>query len=135
MPTFTCTIDIAAPPERVWSVLGDLASVDRWIPGVKAVEVDGLTRRCTFEDGHVQDEQISDYSPTRHSYRYRIDGAPLPVTDNEGTFVVQPAPGGSRVVWDSSFEPLDPAAADQIAAMWQPFLPMVLDNLKQVVEA
>jgi hypothetical protein len=61
------------------------AAVDRWIPGITKVELDGLTRRCTFADGHTQREEISDYSPATRSYRYTIDGG-LPVTDNRGRF-------------------------------------------------
>ena len=63
-----------------------------------------------------------------------LDGAPLPVRDNTGRFAVETADGGARVVWESSFVPLDPAGADEIARMWEPFLPQVLDNLKAVVE-
>jgi hypothetical protein len=115
-------------------VLGDLASVAQWIPGVTAVSVDGMSRICTFDDAHTQSEQISDYSPSAHSCRYRIDGAPLPVTDNIGSFAVQQGNGSTRVVWESSFQPLDPQMADELARMWQPYLPMVLGNLRNLVE-
>ena len=63
MPSFRHTIDIAATPEQVWRVLGDLTSVDRWIPGVTTVARTDTGRVCTFDDGHVQDEQILDYPP------------------------------------------------------------------------
>ncbi len=135
MPTFRHTIDIDATADQVWAVLGDIASVDRWIPGVTSVTVDGMTRLCTFEDGHTQDEEILDYQPHSRCYRYRIEGAPLPVTDNTGSFSVEDIKGGAQVVWESSFEPLDPTMGTQLAEMWEPYLPMTLANLKQVVEA
>ena len=134
MPSFRHTIDIAADPEQVWHVLGDLTSVDRWIPGVTAVTRTDTGRVCTFDDGHVQDEQILDYSPQTHSYRYVIDGAPLPVRDNTGTFTVEDAGGQARVIWESSFVAHDPAMAAKLAEMWEPYLPMVLANLKKLVE-
>jgi mxaD protein len=134
MPSFLHTIDIDATPDQVWAVLGDIASVDRWIPGVASVTVDGTTRVCTFEDGHTQDERILDYSPHTRSYRYHIEGAPLPVTDNTGSFSIEENGSRSRVVWESSFEPLDPAMAIQLAEMWEPYLPMTLDNLRRLVE-
>jgi carbon monoxide dehydrogenase subunit G len=134
VPTFSECIDISATPDQVWAVLGDLSTVGKWIPGVTAVSIDGMQRVCTFTDGHVQREQISDYSPTARSYHYRIEGAPLPVTDNVGSFTVQHEDGTTRVVWESSFRPLDPAMAEQLAEMWQPYLPMVLGNLKKLVE-
>ena len=83
MPSFRHSIDIDATADQVWAVLGDIASVDRWIPGVTSVTVDGMTRICAFEDGHTQDEQILDYSPQQRSYRYVIEGAPLPVTAHQ----------------------------------------------------
>jgi prepilin-type processing-associated H-X9-DG protein len=134
MPSFRHTIDIAATPEQVWQVLGDVTSVDRWIPGVTAVSRTDTGRVCTFADGHVQDERILDYSPQTRSYRYVIDGAPLPARDNTGGFAVEDADGHTRVVWESSFVAIDPAMADQLAEMWEPFLPIVLSNLKRLVE-
>jgi carbon monoxide dehydrogenase subunit G len=134
MPSFRHTVDIAATPDEVWAVLGDLTSVDRWIPGVTSVVRTDTGRMCTFTDGHVQTEQILDYSPPTRSYRYAIDGAPLPVRDNTGRFAVEDIDGGARVVWNSSFAPLDPATGDDLTRMWEPFLPLALDNLKNLVE-
>ncbi len=134
MPSFRHTIDIAATPEQVWQVLGDLTSVSRWVPGVTAVTRTDAGRVCTFDDGHVQDEQILDYSPQTRSYRYVIEGAPLPVRDNTGTFRVEDAGGHARVVWESSFVALDPSASTRLAQMWEPYLPVVLANLKKLVE-
>jgi carbon monoxide dehydrogenase subunit G len=133
MPSFHETVEIEASPEATWSVLGDLAGVDRWIPGIASVEIDGASRVCTFEDGRVQHEQISDYSPERRSYRYTIDGG-LPARDNGGRFAVEARPGGSRVIWESSFEPLEPASETQLTEMWQAAIPVVLGNLKRLVE-
>ena len=134
MPTFSESLEINAGPGEVWAVLGDLASVAQWVPGVTGVSVDGMSRVCTFDDGHTQNEQIFDYSPSTRSYRYRIEGVPLPVTDNVGSFAVQQANGSTRVVWESSFQPLDTATADELARIWQPYLPMVLGRLKNLIE-
>jgi len=134
MPTFSESIDINATADEVWAVLGNLTSVGQWIPGITTVDVNGMHRVCTFEDGHTQEEQILDYSPITRSYGYRIDGAPLPVTNNVGSFAVQEADGSTRVMWESSFEPLHPNTAEQLAQMWRPYLPMVLKNLKNLIE-
>jgi hypothetical protein len=135
MPAFRHTIDIAATPDQVWQVLGDVTSVDRWIPGVTTVTRTETGRVCTFDDGHRQDERILDYSAATRSYRYVIDGAPLPVRDNTGSFAVEDVDGTARVVWESSFAALDPAMEPELARMWEPYLPMVLANLKKVVES
>jgi carbon monoxide dehydrogenase subunit G len=133
MPTFTETIEVAADPDTVWQVLGDLGAVDRWIPGITKVELDGMTRVCTFADGHTQHEQILDYSPTARSYRYTIDGG-LPVADNRGRFTVEPAGNGARIVWESSFTALDPATEAEVSRLWAGMLPTVLENLKSLIE-
>jgi carbon monoxide dehydrogenase subunit G len=133
MPTFTETIDVAADPDTAWRVLGDLGAVDRWIPGITKVELDGMTRVCTFADGHTQHEAILDYSPATRSYRYTIDGG-LPVADNRGRFTVEPAGSGVRIVWESSFTALDPAAEAELSRLWAGMLPTVLGNLKSLIE-
>jgi mxaD protein len=134
MPSFTHSIEVAANPHDTWRVLGDLAGVDRWIPGVTNVELEGMTRRCVFADGHTQEERILDYSPAARSYRYIIEGG-LPVSANQGRFAVEPAAPGARIVWESSFEPLDPATEPELSRMWRGMLPVVLGNLKTLIEA
>lgn len=134
MPEFRETIDIDASPEEAWSVIGDLRSVERWVPRLERVEVNGLTRVCTMADGTVQHELISDYSEADRSYRYAIEGG-LPVRDNRGSFRVEERPGGgSRIVWESSFEPATAAAGDEIVEMWRGALPGLMQNLKAVIE-
>jgi len=57
------------------------------------------------------------------------------VRDNTGSFTVEQADGHARVVGESSFAALDPAMSAQLAGMWEPYLPLVLANLKNVVES
>jgi hypothetical protein len=134
MPSFTYAIDVAATPEQVWAVLGDLTSVDRWVPGVQSVTRTDTGRVCVRDDGQVLDEQILDYSSTTRSFRYVIEGAALPVRDNAGSFAVHHLDGRTRVVWESTFVPLEPDQEAEVAQMWAPFLPLVLGNLKNLVE-
>jgi carbon monoxide dehydrogenase subunit G len=133
MSTFTGTILVAADPDAAWRVLGDLAAVDRWIPGITKVELDGMAGVCTFADGHTQHEAILDYSPAARSYRYTVDGG-LPVADNRGRFLVEPAGNGARIVWESSFNALDPATEAEVSRRWAGMLPAVPGNLKTLIE-
>lgn len=133
MPSFTHAIQVDVDPDTAWQVLGDLTTVDRWIPGITKVELDGMTRVCTFADGHTQHEEILDYSPDDRSYRYAIDGG-LPVADNRGRFVVEPTGSGARVIWESSFRPLQPNAEDELSRQWATMLATVLANLKALIE-
>jgi Polyketide cyclase / dehydrase and lipid transport len=109
MPSFTETIEVAADPNTAWQVLGDLATVDRWVPGITKVELDGTTRVCTFADGHTQREAILDYSPAARSYRYTIDGGlPSPTTaaaSRSSLPATAPGSSGSRASWSSTRPP------------------------------
>jgi hypothetical protein len=51
---------------------------------------------CRFDDGRLQREEISDYSPERRSYRCVIEGG-LPVRDNRGSFAVDAGDGDALV--------------------------------------
>jgi carbon monoxide dehydrogenase subunit G len=39
MPSFTHAIQVDVDPDNAWQVLGDLTTVDRWIPGITKVEL------------------------------------------------------------------------------------------------
>lgn len=121
-------IEIDATPQQVWDVLGDLAATSEWLPGVVKAEVDGSTRVCTMADGSEIKEEISDYEPERHSFRYRHLQVPMPVQDSGGVFLVLPDP--TRVVLESSFTPLDPTVGQMIEGAFQ----QALESLKRRVE-
>ena len=108
MPTFEKTLQVSAPAERAWEVIGDLTLMGE-LAGASEVKVEEMTRVCTFPDGAVQHERISDYSPDQHSYRYAIEDGPLPVRNNQGKFAVKPAGDDSEIVWKAEFEPIDPS--------------------------
>ncbi|MGH3130637.1 MAG: SRPBCC family protein [Gaiellaceae bacterium] len=128
------TIEIDASPERVWDVLGDLAATAEWLPGTVSARMDGSRRICTTLDGFDIEEEISDYAPDRHSYRFRHVELPLPVQNSNGVFRVEPRDGGSLVVLENRFEALDPAQEDEVAAMFGGALEQAVKALKRWVE-
>jgi hypothetical protein len=71
--------------------------------------------------------------PATRSYHYTIDGG-LPVADNQGRFAVQPTPHGATMMWESSFRALDPAAEAKSAGCRRGMLPVMLGNLKTLIE-
>lgn len=111
MPTTRNAVRIQAPLDTVWKVVGDLESVTRWVPGVTTCRLDGSTRICN--EGAIQ-EEISEYSAERRSYRFRHLRIPLPVRSSEGSFTVA-ADGGTVVVLEWSFEAADPAQEAELA--------------------
>lgn len=133
MPAFRHTLQLESTPEVAWSILGDLASINRWIPGITNVQLEGHTRICTFENGAVQHEQITGYSDTSRSFRYEIEGSPLPVKHNRGHFAVEALGAGSQVVWEASFEMLDPEQETPISQMWDGAMRGALESLGQLI--
>jgi carbon monoxide dehydrogenase subunit G len=135
MPQFHTTVTVSASPEKAWAALGNLAAVDQWIPGITEVKVEGQSVRvCTLANGAVQHETISDYSPETRSYRYHIEGSPLPVTNNRGRFAVEADSGETVIVCDSAFDVLDPAHEAQVSALWGGAIQGALESLKKLIE-
>ena len=54
--------------------------------------------------------------------------------DNQGRFAVEPTPRGATIVWESSFRALDPAAEAEVSRLWAGMVPVVLGNLKTLIE-
>lgn len=135
------TLETSAPPEALWSIVGNLAGAAAWIPGIASVSVEPLdasgrqaTRMCTFADGSVQHERIDDYSPAERSYRYDIKGGPMPLVFNQGRLTVRATPGGAQLVWDAEIEPADASMAAQLVPMLDGAYKQVLEGLRKLVE-
>ncbi len=106
------TIEIAAPPEKVWAVVGDFADAS-WRPEIERVEAQGgnvpetATRRLYYRRGGFLDERLVQYDGPAMSLRYiieRADIAVLPVGNLSATLTVRGiADGASRVEWKSRF--------------------------------
>ena len=106
------TIEIAAPPAKVWAVVGDFQDMG-WLPGVVKTEGEGgvtpeiAKRRLFLAGGGVIDERLVQYDAAAMSLRYiieHVDFAVLPVGNLSATLKVSPAPsGGSVVEWKSRF--------------------------------
>ena len=127
-------IKINASPDRVWAVLGDLAGVNVWVPGVTGAKLYGLNRVCTTADGHEIREEISGYSADERIYSYKHLQQPLPVNNSRGTLKVEADGPVSVVVWAAEFEVPDPAQEIEMVAMINGYYQQTLESLKQVVE-
>lgn len=129
------TISIAASPEAVWEVLGDLAATREWLAGTVAARIEGSIRICETADGGEVREEISEYSPERRAYRYRHVQVPLPVRSSTGSFAVEPAAGdGAVVMLEAELEALDPAMEPEIERMFGTALEEALESLRRRVE-
>ncbi len=140
---------IAAPPEKVWEVVGNFQDMS-WHPAVVKTEGEGgnapgATRVLTLGNGGQFFETLEKYDASAHSLFYRIDKVDVkvfPVTTYSSWLSVSPnADGGSKVTWKGAFyrgypnnepppELNDEAAVAAVTGVYQ----AGLDNLKTLVE-
>ena len=147
----TETIEINAPPAKVWATIADFHDMS-WLPGVTKTtgaggnEPDAATRQLTLDNGATIDESLYKYDAGTMSYSYRIDKVDVkafPVNNYSATITVLPAEGGkSTVEWRGAFyrgypnndpppELNDEAAVKAVTAIYK----KGLDGLKKKAEA
>jgi mxaD protein len=134
MPTVTNTIDIKASPDAIWAVLADMPATQHWLPGVVSAHMRGDVRVCRMADGQEVHEKISDVSADTRSYRFDHLRVALPVRQSGGTFAVTPGRDRATVTLTTTFEPLDPAGADQLVDMIHGAFGQSLESLRRYVE-
>ena len=104
---------IDAPIERVWAVLRDFNSHDRWhsavadshIEGGERSDQVGCVRNFRLKDGHQIREQLLTLSDREHRSTYCIVEASLPLQRYVATVTLKPVTDGNRTfwLWESSF--------------------------------
>lgn len=127
MRTETAAIDIAAPPEEVWALVGGFGGLDTWMAGVDGCVVDGDVRTVSTMGMDIKERLVARSDEDR-ALTYAIEeGAPC--DSHSATISVADAGGGaSRVTWEVSVEPDD--GAELFVAVYQG----ALDRLKAKFE-
>ena len=105
---------IDAPIERVWEVLRDFNSHDRWHPAVADSHIEngeppdqvGCVRNFHLRDGAHIREQLLALSDTDHISTYCILDATVPLRRYVATVHLKPVTDGNRTFWhwQSTFE-------------------------------
>src|SRR5262245_13226893 len=136
MPSIRAAVTISAAPDDVWAILSDMPATRQWLPGVVAARMDGDVRLCSMADGQDVRERITGISDPARSFRFDHLKVPLPVKASGGTFAVRSGdvPGSTVVVLETTFEPLDPTAGDQLTAGIRNAFQQSLDSLRRYVE-
>jgi uncharacterized protein YndB with AHSA1/START domain len=135
MTRLTKRVSISASPERVWSVLGDLAATPNWLPGTVTARVEGTNRVCVMADGTEVHEQIERYSPSDRTYWWQHVRVPLPVRDSHGSFkVARTDDGETTVVLEAHFEPLEQTHGSEVTTMIDSAYQESLDALRRFIE-
>lgn len=130
----TRSIEIAAPPSKVWTVMGDFGDMSYLAAAVERTEIVkgvnnriGAQRRIDLKGGGTVLETLTARRPYRMSYR--MDESGLPVTDYTSTLRVVAAGSGSKLTWSGQFRSkatgnaadaeADQAATNTIAGIYE----------------
>jgi len=107
MQRVTRSAVIDAPIERVWEVLRDFNSHDRWHPAVAESHIEngeapdrvGCVRNFRLRDGAHIREQLIALSDTEHVSTYCILDATVPLQRYVATLQLKPVTDGNRTFW------------------------------------
>jgi len=107
------SVEIAAPPAKVWDIIKDFDKIADWNPALSKSEGkggngSGATRTITFKAGGELEEGLDYYGGDKEmSYLYRLGKEKVdvfPVSSYTAEITVKPgANGGSQVTWLGRF--------------------------------
>jgi hypothetical protein len=106
----TETIEINAPVDKVWKVVGNFQDMS-WLGIVAKTEGKGgndinATRTLTLKNGGTVDEMLDKYSAEDHMYAYeitKVDVKVLPINDYSSHITVEADGDKSTVTWWGGF--------------------------------
>ena len=134
------SVEVAAAPAEVWSLVGDVCSIADWHPVIASC-IEEEDERASYrilqtEDGGVLREQIVEVDDDARFYTYSILEGPLPVRGYRSTLSVAPGSedGHSVVVWQSDFSSEgmgDEEAAGIIAGIYDAGLEALADRFAE----
>jgi hypothetical protein len=95
---FEVGVEVAAPPDEAWALVGDPGRIGEWFAPVAACEMDGDRRTVTMGSGAVLVERVERDDAAR-SYSYCVLSGIPGLTSHRATLRAVEAPVGSRVLW------------------------------------
>lgn len=99
---------VDAPPEAVWTAIGDFCGIALWHPGFASCELslaNGFaTRKLTTRAGAVFTERQKSRDDAELNYTYMIVDGTLPVSNYTATMRVVARGRDSTVRWSATFD-------------------------------
>ncbi|MDP4620896.1 MAG: SRPBCC family protein [Thermoleophilia bacterium] len=96
---FEVAVDVSAPPDQAWALAGDPVRIIEWFDPVTEIRIEGDRRIATMGNGAVLVERLTGRDDAARTYSYEVvEGIPG-LTSHRATIRVEPASGGSRVIW------------------------------------
>jgi hypothetical protein len=110
------SIEIAASPDAVWAVGGDVGGVAAWIPAITEAHLDGDLRHATLTDGGQVVERIVRRDDAARTYEYEFVEGPFPFRHYRSRFSVTGRDGASTVEWRADLGADDPSVERELVA-------------------
>ena len=140
--TFEAERVVAAPRDRVWEVVSDVAGLAAHAPNLSASVVEGsgegMARRCRNNGGQGWSETCTLWQPGQR-YTMEVDTSdyPYPMRQMRGTWAVENDPGGTRIHVRYEFEPKYGLAGRALAVLMRPLFARtcrkMLDSYEQAL--
>ncbi len=146
MTEFTRSVRIEAPIAEVWAALDDIATIERWNPGVRESRLigtqptgEGAARFCDLGGRNYLHEEVVLHEPER-ALTMRITETNLPFRKADIRFRLEPDRSGTRVtvspVYRLRFGPLGAVLdASFVQRTYRRGMDALLAGLKRHVEA
>jgi uncharacterized membrane protein len=137
MASVSVSVDIDAPVESVWAVLGDFDGLPAWLEFVRSSRLSdgGRLRHLEAIGGAIIVEALLDHSDTQRFYRYSIVEGPDPVSGYEAKVSAQRLDANrTTVTWASRFEPLDAQNGASLIGHYEVLYRAGLNGLKTLAE-
>ncbi|WP_321945592.1 SRPBCC family protein [Paraburkholderia sp. J10-1] len=138
MANVSVSIEIGAPVESVWAMLGDFNGLPAWLEFVRSSRLSdgGRIRHLEAMGGAIIVEALLEHSATERFYRYAIVEGPDPVSDYVATLCARRIDADTTAVtWASRFEPRDAHQAASLVGHYEVLYRAGLDRLKTLAEA
>ena len=137
MANVSVSVEIAAPVESVWAMLGDFDGLPVWLEFVRASRLSdgGRVRHLEAMGGAIIVEALLEHSEAETFYRYTIVEGPDPVSDYVATLSARRIGADkTTVTWASRFEPRDAHQATSLVEHYEVLYRAGLDRLKTLAE-
>ena len=119
-------IDIAAPADAVWAVIGDFGGIGDWMPGIESCRVEGENRILDTMGMEITERLVAKDDAGRALTYSIVEGAP--VESHQGVVTVRPAGEASLVTWEVEATP------DEMADLMTTIYQQALEALKAHLE-
>ncbi|MRW84154.1 SRPBCC family protein [Pseudoduganella sp. FT26W] len=136
MAKASTSINIPAPADQVWQLIGGFDSLPDWLPYIpkSVLSEGGRVRELANPNGDAIVERLMAFDHAARSYSYAILRAPFPVKDYLSTLRVQEdGPKAAKVEWFGSFTPVgvsDQEATRLFQGIYEDGLKALADGFK-----